>query len=456
MPRRLMILITLGCLLMGSMVSAQAPTCDTTVDSGLHGLKAQLAKDYVTALDLYQCALDLYPLDPQLHLGRAESAVLSGRYTDSWASYILLTNYFPDVLPARVDELNTLVIQNPQDVDLLLLQATSNRWAGYYDVSAQAIDAALVIEPDNVYANLLKAESLGDSNDLAGFRTYATKARYLSDDPYTRAFLANDYDQYLGETDTAIDLIARAVATVPDNAEFHALYAYFLDARKDNLQAGAAEYRQAVALNTDNINVLISAASTLTSAGDNETANVAMDRLATLLPPGSRDLYVTRAYVDDAAKKPLDAAEEINAYAQISPDKITQGGALESGVTLTGSMAYDRLIGYTLDLQAGDTVTLQASSLDGAVDAMLAVVDAQGQGVAFNDDYDATENYNAQVTFTVDEAGTYTVWVTHAGAGSYGDVVTTATVESAASDDSTDVPAATSTPDVAVTAEASV
>ncbi len=456
MIRRLIVLLTLVSLGMGAVVSAQASTCDTTIDNGLHGSRSMVAKDYATAYDLYRCALALYPLDAQLHLGRAESAVLSGRYTDSWASYTVLVYYYQDALQARVDELNTLVTQSPKDADLLLLQATTDLRMGYYDEAAQAVDSALAIEPDNVYANLLKAESLADSSDLAGFRTYATQARRLSDDPYTRAFLANDYDQYLGETDTAIDLIGRAVVDQPENAEFHALLAYFLNSRQDNLQAGAAEYRTAVGLNTDNTNVLISAASTLTSAGDTETANAAMDRLATLLPPGSRDLYVTRAYVAEAAKKPLAAAEEIDAYAKVSPDKITAGGPLESGVTSTESMSYDRLIGYTLDLQANDTVTLQADSLDGSVDAMLAVIDPTGHGAAFNDDYDATENYNAQVTFTAGETGTYTVWVTHAGAGSYGDVTTTATVESAAPIEATEEPAATAAPDLTVTAEAAI
>ncbi len=458
MSRWWMTLIAAAILAVGSAVSAQAATCDTTIDNGLHGQRSLAAKDYATAFGQFRCAADLYPLDAVLHVGLGEAAVMSGRYTDSWAAYNLLGFYYPDVLQARVDELNTLVAGNPNDVDLLLLQATSYLRQGYTSSADPSIDTALALQPDNVYANLLKAESLGASGDTAGFRAYATKARYLSDDPYTRAYLANDYDAYLGEIDTAIDLIRRAIAEVPDNAEFHALYAYFLDSRLNNTKAGAAEYRRALDLNSANINVLISAAATLSGVGDRAAANTAMDRLAVLLPPGSRDLYVTRAYVDDAAKDPQGAAEAIDAYAQISPDKITEAGALELDFTSTESMQYDHLIRYTLDLQAGDTVVVQANSFDGSVDTLLAVVDSSGRGVAFSDDYDATENYNAQVTFSADEPETYTLWVTHAGAGSYGDVDTTATIESSApiETESTEEPAATATPDLTMTAEAAI
>lgn len=462
MSRWWMILMAAASLAVGSTVSAQASTCDTTIDNGLHAQLSMTSKDYASAYDQFRCASDQYPLDTALYVGLGESAVLSGHYTESWAPYNLLTTYYPDMLQTRADELSTLLAQNQSDVDLLLLQANTMILQGYRSDADSSIDTVLALEPNNVYAILLKAESLAYNGDNAGFREYATKARYLSDDAYTRAYLANDYDSYLGETDTAVDLISRAIAEVPDNAEFHALYAYFLNSRLGNTKAGAAEYRQAISLNASNVNVLISAAATLSEAGDSETANLALSRLDSLLPPGSRDLYVTRAYVADAAKDPQAAAEQIDAYGQFSYDKITDAGPLQPDFTSTESMYYDHLIKYSLDLQAGESVIIQANSLDGSVDTLLAVVDSLGNGVAFSDDYDATENYNAQVTVTADEDETYTVWVTHAGAGSYGDVDTTVTVESGAPlepDASTD-PFATeespATPDLIVTAEAAI
>lgn len=64
---------------------------------------------------------------------------------------------------------------------------------------------------------------------------------------------------------------------------------------------------------------------------------------------------------------------------------------------------------YTIQLAASQTVTISAEAISGGLDTVLALFNAAGEEVAFNDDFGGT--LNSQIGYTAREAGTYTIVV---------------------------------------------
>lgn len=67
---------------------------------------------------------------------------------------------------------------------------------------------------------------------------------------------------------------------------------------------------------------------------------------------------------------------------------------------------------FTLNLQAGETITLTTNAVSGDLDTTLELLDPSGAMVAYNDDIDLSAgNYNSRIEYTTIEAGDYTVIV---------------------------------------------
>lgn len=105
--------------------------------------------------------------------------------------------------------------------------------------------------------------------------------------------------------------------------------------------------------------------------------------------------------------------------------RIPVGDSTDFTVTMSEGYRFD----IPLDLQDGEIVSLSAVSLnDDEVDPIIVLLDMNGRPVAANDDVRRQDGSLASMDayisqYEVNRSGDYTLMVTHAGGGSYGDVV---------------------------------
>jgi serine protease Do len=94
----------------------------------------------------------------------------------------------------------------------------------------------------------------------------------------------------------------------------------------------------------------------------------------------------------------------------------TEGGELVSGSVVEGELTDEAFeTRYTFQGNAGDTVTISMSSIDGELDCYLVLIDPSGEVLAENDDHDSSEislfffSDSAIVGLSLPSSGTYTV-----------------------------------------------
>jgi hypothetical protein len=90
---------------------------------------------------------------------------------------------------------------------------------------------------------------------------------------------------------------------------------------------------------------------------------------------------------------------------------------------------------FPIDLRAGDVLNIEVlSEEDGLVDPIILLVNANGSPVAGNDDVLRQDgsyiSMNAYIqNYEVSRSGIYTLYVSHAGGGSYGDIEVQITID---------------------------
>lgn len=112
-----------------------------------------------------------------------------------------------------------------------------------------------------------------------------------------------------------------------------------------------------------------------------------------------------------------------------------QSAAIAANTLVTSDRIDDTTttISYTVDLAAGENLTVQTQSVTGSLDTILTLLDPVGNVVVENDDVNTDAgNYNSTIVYTADQAGTYTLNVGRYGS-SIGNFVLTATISADAS-----------------------
>jgi hypothetical protein len=158
------------------------------------------------------------------------------------------------------------------------------------------------------------------------------------------------------------------------------------------------------------------------------------------LAGGDGSAHLSRGIVYTLAGEPALAAADYMVWINAN-QSITQSGTISVSTPVEVPMSRGSVFNLTFEGTAGQTVTFEAitqrttSGVEPApdvddADPLLVILSPNGDPLAGDDDgyLNYTRGTDASVTFTLPEDGTYTLVVSHAGGGYYGDVDITMTI----------------------------
>jgi tetratricopeptide (TPR) repeat protein len=239
--------------------------------------------------------------------------------------------------------------------------------------------------------------------------------------------LVEGFDAYdTGNYEQSIAAFTRLIELAPDN--------YFGYVDRARVYATLGDYELAVADYTQAINIT-HLSNHYTWRGmmyfnlrDYDDAlddfNAAVER-----NPGNREAHFNRVLTYLALGDEAAAADAIRGWFDHST--VQDMNAIAYSETVTVLMTYGLAYRIPFEAEAGDTITVTARDADAAVvDPFVLLIGADGQPLAENDD--SENGLDAEVTNVIlEEAGTYTIIVTHAGGGSEGMIEVSLTLSAA-------------------------
>lgn len=389
-------------------------------DNANRALELIDAYNYEGALVAWDCAIEAAPDNAQYYLRRGLTGLTLA--PEQWAFDDI---DYADALDVTVadDEIDTLAARleaNPSDLYALTGHAYL-LWLNARDEEAMVDYAALLdLNPENATALLFR----GSSNQYLGNTEAAAPdfERVLEMEAGNTGVLSVIIYSYLdtGDDVAGLDYLNRYLEIAPDSAPFLAERAQVYSRAQDFAPA-MADMERAIEIAPD----------VATYYGDLGWIQIRAGVYADAVDAfnSARELDPSLQYVVlglGTAQTALgNVAEGAQAYADYigmieveSPDhQITNG---------TGTLLLEDGVVYRLPLllNAGQSISMEAVSVDGGVDPLILLVGPDGTPLIGNDDTDILGgDYDARIfDYSVPQDGAYTLVVTHSGAGSVGDV----------------------------------
>lgn len=327
------------------------------------------------------------PLDPAATLERAYEQVFSGDFTDAVAT------------------LSALIAQQPDNVEALLLRANAYEGLARMTLAVDDVTRAITVLPwawdlhltrgnlwaqqgdsENAMRDFNRAIDLnpryGDGFAALSGLYYALESNELGEAYYQMSLGAFAYDA--GEFTAALDQFDLVLATDVDDDTLRA-YAYYNRALA-NFERG------------------------------NERAAMQDATAATEYFQDMHDIYLLRGTLyhneGDLERAGADYARRIQLLA-----KTTE--TLPANEDARVEMAYGSVFEVPFDATQGQSIRILAQDANRSrVDALIAVLDPSGNPVAGDDDTGGGEfALDAEVAFTAEADGTYTLLISHANGG---------------------------------------
>lgn len=337
-----------------------------------------------------------------------KTALAAGNYLDAYSEVVMLN----DSAPA---ERNTLLESKanadaPARIFVMLFS---------YQVD-QAVTAAEAL-PDGEFVNVVKASAdsmLGHADDSAAALALALKGTSSPAQIYglmaAAAFTMGSPDDLLKYSEQAIALDARLAA------------AYRLRGvgklRSGDPQAAIADADRAIALEPDTYYFHVLTANAHLALGDGKAALADLDAVLALNSHSFLG-HAARVGADMMLGDPAQAGKDFASAIEARTSDLVEGPVLTADQPFAATMSFGTTFHLPVTAQAGQTLTVDVTSVTpNQVDSSVLLLDPDGVPLAFNDDA-GDETLDAQIDgYAVVKSGTYIVVVSHANAGSEGDI----------------------------------
>ncbi|MBN2472862.1 MAG: tetratricopeptide repeat protein [Anaerolineae bacterium] len=425
MTRRLLlvvlVLIVLGGLVFMPGVQAQSSSaCDAGVDY-LMEAQAHVSAEAYDVAQAYACALEADPVNDQAHIGRLQAAILSGDYLTAYGEVFLLSDGVSAALEVAIMSQTDLLAEQPDYVPAYQTRALLALFAGQPDVAQADADAILNREPDSAFAHVIQAgvqAMMGDPEGAAASRDAAFETALedaqLHGLAAAVAFLSFDIEGMAAHSNRAIEL-------APDLAypyRIRGLARMF----SGNPEDAVADAEQAISLDPTYYGFYMLRASAYLNTGD-PVAALADLNAAIARNPRTLFGHGLRSYVRLALGEIEAAAQDFATMFDLRTTEIVEADALISDEPVVVPMTAGRAYHLPFEAQAGQSLTITVNSVNpDEVDPMMLVVSPDELPLVFNDDA-SEETLDAIISdYTVSESGTYILLVSHAAAGSEGDI----------------------------------
>ena len=186
---------------------------------------------YEQALRAFTCVIDNEPTAVEGYRGRIEAALMLDRYANALSDYGRVTAF---VLPVHPDAEETILDgyaarlkDAPTDI-VALTGASFARWRAFeYGQSIQLLNRILVLQPDNLYANLFRGSSrlLRSANKERGIADLEKAIALAPQNADVRFVVADAYTYGLPDPQRALAEAKMALDWRLDTPRIHAILA---------------------------------------------------------------------------------------------------------------------------------------------------------------------------------------------------------------------------------------
>lgn len=402
--------------------------CAAGVDYTGQGQASYANGDYAAAVEAFTCAISLNGGNFDAYLGRAQAALLAGRYGMAVNDANVVTDYAPQIADAAMMDYNAQLTMGSGIVETYMMRALFYWTLAQDQLVLEDTARILQLDPQNAFAYLLR----GSSNQYLGDRLTPpadfTQALLLDpDNADIYALIGSTYIQ-TGDTINGMMHLDQALSIDPTNAR--AYYFRGLVAMGESNYANAvADFSRAIDLDPLYIDPYYDRG--LTYARQANYAQAISDFDQALRINANFSLaYLSRGVVYELAGDPQAAVRDYMHYVHLNQRQNLPGQALTPGALVTLQMN-DGLV-YTLPLvaQAGQTVDITASSPNDRADPLIVLLATDGTtALAGNDDVMIGEYTAAINNLSLPANGTYTLLVTHSDGGYQGTVDVSLTIQ---------------------------
>lgn len=430
MVKRLRLVVLLTCLALAVSLYGTAgaqPTCAAGVDYMTQGQAGYASGDYAGAVDAFTCAIAADNDNYSAYLGRAQAALLAGRYGMAVNDANTVTDFAPQIAEAALADYNSQ-LNTDSSVQAYMLR-TLLYWTQAQDrLVLEDTERILQLDPQNAFAYLFR----GSSNQYLGDRLTpaADFTQALLLDPNNADIHALIGSTYIQTGDTMNGLMHLDEALSIDPANARAYYFRGLVAVGENNYADAiTDFSRAIDLDPQYVDPYYDRGLTYARQADYAQAIHDFDRALQISDRFSL-AYLSRGVVYELAGDPRSAVRDYLRYVELNRSENLTGQPLTPGSPVTLQMN-DGLV-YTLPLaaQAGQTVNITASSPNDRADPLIVLLGTDGLTALAGNDDEVIGAYTAAIhNLSLPADGTYTLLVTHSDGGYQGTVDVSLTVQ---------------------------
>lgn len=244
-------LIVLSLLLMGAVADASGGKGCTAAN----GQRLIDEERYEQAVRTFTCVIEEQPTDVEGYRGRIEASLLLGRYASAVGDYARITAL---VLPVHPDAHQTILdgyaarlALDPRNIHALTGASFAHWWVFDYPPAIRLLNRLLVLQPDNVYGNLLRGSSrlLSGTAKVKGVADLERGIALAPQNAHVRFIVADAYTYGQPDPQRAFDEATLALEWGLDTPRIHAILSNAYLAFGDE-QAAAAELKTHIELVT--------------------------------------------------------------------------------------------------------------------------------------------------------------------------------------------------------------
>ena len=392
---------------------AQTMTCNASTDYLTTAQNAKDSGDYDTAVDAYSCALEADFFNNDLHLARLGSAVLAGNYMSAYGDVFLLTTTAPDAVFAEIDRLSS----EEDSLDRAKVRAFLAIFAVMpdYELAMSDAEQILATESDSAFAHVIQAAAYEGMEDFeAAVSAFNMATETESDNAQIYGLMAAA--QFTTFNIEGMATNASYAIELDDNiAQLYRLRG-FTSMMTGDPAAAIEDANRAIKLDPNYFAYYVLRGNALRATGDAEAALTDFNRIIELNPHTSFGFALRAEILMDMGDTAAAAADMVTAI-EMDASETVEGGALQADIPTTVTMTFGRVIHFQFEAQAGQSISITATSVEpNLVDSLILLMAPDDTPLDFNDDVvPFGDSLDAAISdFEAPTDGVYTIVLTHA------------------------------------------